>query len=79
MKVYGTIHGNTIQLEETLDLPEGQLVEVEVRPLAEDPILIAAQEIRNRFFQQWGGCLDLSLQFLREDRERRSDHHGFGI
>jgi len=81
VKTYGTIHGNTIQLEETPDFPEGQHVEVlitaderlvnrELRPLVEDPVLTAAREVRSRFFQRWGSCLDLSLQFLREDRER---------
>lgn len=70
VKSYGIIHGNTIQLEEAPDLPDGQYVEVELRPLAEDPVLTAAWEARSRFLQRWGRCLDLSLQFLHEDRER---------
>lgn len=70
VKSYGIIRGNTIQLEETPDLPEGQYVEVELRPLAEDPVLTAAREARSCFLQRWGRCLDLSLQFLHEDRER---------
>ncbi len=70
MKRYGTVRGNTIQLDEALELPEGQPVEVELRPLVEDPVLGAAREIRSRLLQRWGRPLDLSLQFLREDREQ---------
>ena len=70
MKTYGIIHGDTIQLEGSPDLPEGQAVEVELRPLSEDPVLAAAREIRDRFLQRWGQRLDLSLRFLHEDRER---------
>ena len=69
VKTYGIIHGNTIQLERSPDLPEGQAVEVELRPLTEDLVLAAAREVRDRFLQRWGQRLDLSLRFLHEDRE----------
>ncbi len=70
VKTYGTIHGDSVQLEENPNLPDGQPVEVELRPLEEDPVLTAARKARNGFLQKWGHPLDLSLQFLHEDRER---------
>ena len=56
VKTYGIIHGNTIQLERSPGLPEGQAVEVELRPLTEDPFLAAAREVRNRFLERWGAA-----------------------
>lgn len=70
MKTFGVVHGRTVELENAPDFPEGQCVEVELLPLAEDPVLTAAQKIRGRFLQRWERRLDLSLHFLREDRQR---------
>jgi hypothetical protein len=70
MKACGVIRGKTIELEEGPGLPEGQRVEVEIKPVEGDPVLAAADRVRERFLQRWGQPLNLSLEFLREDRAR---------
>lgn len=70
MKACGTIHGKVVELEESPGLPDGQRVEVELTPVAEDPVLAAAVRIRERFLQRWQKPLNLSLELLREDRAR---------
>lgn len=70
MKVCGVIRGKIIELEEAPDLPEGQRVEVELKLVEEDPVLAAADWIRERLLQRWGKPLNLSLEFLREEDPR---------
>lgn len=38
MGLRGTVHGRTIELDESPNLPEGSRVEVEIRPAARDPL-----------------------------------------
>lgn len=38
MKLRGIVKGRTIVFDETLDLPDGQSVEAEVRPIKEEPL-----------------------------------------
>lgn len=70
MKVCGVMKGKIIELEESPGLPEGQLVEVELKPVEGDLLLVAADRIREHFLRRWGRPLNLSLEFLREDRDR---------
>ena len=70
MKACGVIRGKTIELEEAPGFPEGQQVEVEIKLMESDPVLAAADRVRERFLQRWGKPLNLSLEFLREDRAR---------
>jgi hypothetical protein len=70
MRVCGTVRGKVVELEESPGLPDGQRVEVELTPIVEDPVLTAAMRIRERLLQQWKKPLNLSLEFLREDRAR---------
>jgi hypothetical protein len=70
MKACGTIHGKVVELEEFPGLPDGQRVEVARTPIAEDPVLAAAARIRERLLRRWQKPLNLSLEFLREDRAR---------
>lgn len=70
MRVCGVIRGKFVELEEPPGLPDGQRVEIELTPVAEDPVLAAADRVRERFLRRWGKPLNLSLEFLREDRAR---------
>ena len=70
MKASGTIRGKVVELEESPGLPDGQRVEVELTPVAEDPVLAAATRIRERLLLRWKKPLNLSLEWLREDRAR---------
>lgn len=70
MRACGIIRGKIVELEESPDLPDGQRVDVELTPVIEDPVLIAAMRIRERLLQRWKKPLNLSLEFLREDRAR---------
>ena len=36
MKIHGTVKGNAITFDDCIDLPEGQQVEVEIRPAASE-------------------------------------------
>jgi hypothetical protein len=69
MRACGIIRGKVVELEESPGLPDGQRVEVELTPVAEDPVL-AAVRVRERLLHRWGKSLNLSLEFLREDRAR---------
>lgn len=64
-----------MELEESPGLPDGQRVEVELQPVTEDPVLAAAAQLRARLLQRWKKPLNLSLEFLREDREGDSLRH----
>lgn len=68
MKACGTTRGKIVELEESPGLPDGQRVEVELTPLVEDSVLAAAVRLRARLLHRWGKPLNLSLEFLREDR-----------
>ena len=85
MKRRGIVKGQTIEFEHPLGIPDGQAVELDIRPLAgENGASPAAQadrerrreamrqadEIRERLEKQWGGKLNLSVQYIREDRDR---------
>ena len=70
MRACGIIRGKVVELEESPGLPDGQRVEVELTPVAEDPVLAAAERVRARLLRRWGKPLNLSLEFLREDRAR---------
>jgi hypothetical protein len=70
MKACGIIRGKFVELEESPGLPDGQRVEVELTPVVEDPVLAAAVRIRERLLHRWKKPLNLSLEFLREDRAR---------
>lgn len=70
MKACGTIRGKVVELEESLGLPDRQRVEVELTPIVEDPVLAGATRIRERLLLRWKKPLNLSLEFLREDRAR---------
>ncbi len=67
MKGYGIIKGRTIILNGSIDLFDGQRVEVDIRPV--DDVIEKAGEIRNKLERQWGGKLNRSLQYIREDRD----------
>lgn len=86
MKRRGIVKGQTIEFEHPLGIPDGQAVELDIRPLAgENGATPAAQadrkrqigeamrqadEIRERIRKEIGGELNLSVQYIREDRER---------
>ena len=84
MKRRGIVKGQTIEFDHPLGLPDGQAVELDIRPLAgENWASPAAQtdrerqrealrqldEIRERIRKELGGELNLSVQYVREDRE----------
>ena len=85
MKRRGIVKGHTIEFDHPLGLPDGQAVELDIRPLADQngaspagqtdrerqrEALRQADEIRDRLEKQWGGKLNLSVQYIREDRDR---------
>ena len=86
MKRRGIVRGQTIEFEHPIGFPDGQAVELDIRPLAgengaspEDQAdrerrigeaLRQADEIRERIRKELGGELNLSVQYVREDRER---------
>ncbi|MBI3756991.1 MAG: hypothetical protein HY267_03345 [Deltaproteobacteria bacterium] len=70
MRACGIIRGKVVELEEAPGFPDGQRVEVELTPVVEDPVLTAAAWIRERLLHRWGKPLNLSLEFLHEDRAR---------
>lgn len=85
MKRRGIVKGQTIELDHPLYLPDGRAVELDIRPLPSQngvaPVDQSvrerqieasrqADEIRNRLEKQWGGKLNLSVEFVREDRDR---------
>ena len=86
MKRRGIVKGQTIEFEHPIGFPDGQAVELDIRPLAGEngaspeaeadrerqigEALRKADEIRDRLEKQWGGKLNLSVQYVREDRER---------
>ncbi len=67
MKLRGEITEQTIALDEPVDLPDGLRVEIDIRPV--DDVIERAKEIRNKLEEQWGGKLNRSLEYLREDRD----------
>lgn len=86
MKRRGIVKGQTIEFEHPLGIPDGQAVELDIRPLAGEngaspaaqadrerqigEALRQADEIMERLEKQWGGKLNLSVQYIREDRDR---------
>ena len=85
MKRRGIVKGQTIELDHPLYLPDGRAVELDIRPLPSQNGVVPvdqsvrerqieasrqADEIRNRLEKQWGGKLNLSVEFVREDRDR---------
>ena len=85
MKRRGIVKGQTIEFDHSLGLPDGQAVELDIRPLEgqnglspagqtdrerQREALRQADEIRDRLEKQWGGKLNLSVQYIREDRDR---------
>lgn len=67
MKLRGEIKGQTIVLDKPVDLADGQRVEIDIQPV--DDVIESAKEIRNKLEEQWGGKLNRSLEYLREDRD----------
>ena len=86
MKRRGIVKGHTIEFDHPLGLPDGQAVELDIRPLADKngaspaaradrerqigEALLKADEIRERIRKELGGVLNLSVQYVREDRGR---------
>ena len=86
MKRRGIVKGHTIEFDHPLGLPDGQAVELDIRPLADKngaspaaqadrerqigEALRQADEIRERIRKELGGEINLSVQYVREDRER---------
>ena len=85
MKRRGVVNGQTIEFDHPLGLPDGQTVELDIRPLADKngaspagqtdrerqrEALRQADEIKDRLEKQWGGKLNRSVQYIREDRDR---------
>ena len=85
MKRRGIVNGQTIEFDHPLGLPDGQAVELDIRPLEGEngaspatqtdrerqrEALRQADEIRDRLEKQWGGKLNRSVQYIREDRDR---------
>ena len=68
MKLKGQIKGQTIVFDRPVELPDGLRVEVDIRPL--DDVIERAKEIRAKLEKQWGGKLNRSLEYIREDRDR---------
>ena len=85
MKRQGIIKGQTIEFDHPLGLPDGQAVELDIRPLAGEngaapadetvrerqrAAMREAAEIRNRLEKRWGGKVNVAVQYVREDRDR---------
>ena len=87
MRVRGTITGQIIELDTPTNLPDGQLVMVEIslapgkQAASEAPgpcesgqgesaIVQAAEELRRSIAGRWRGRTDLSVRYIREDRDR---------
>lgn len=82
MKIRGVIRGQTIKLQSATDLPDGQLVEVEIRAAAgqateidarashQPRVVEAADDLRRRIAERVGGNLNSTVQYIREDRDR---------
>ena len=86
MKRRGIVKGQTIEFEHPIGFPDGQAVELDIRLLAGEngaspeaeadrerrigEALRKADEIRERIRKEIGGELNLSVQYVREDRER---------
>ena len=85
MKRRGIVKGQTIEFDHPLYLPDGRAVELDIRPLAGENGAAAAEqavrerrlaslrqadEIRERIRKELGGELNLSVQYIREDRDR---------
>ena len=67
MKLHGSIKGQTIVLDGPVGLADGQRVEIDICLV--DDVIERAKEIRNKLEEQWGGKLNRSLEYLREDRD----------
>ena len=75
------ICGKTIELEMVADLPEGQAVEVDISLLgapaamardpdpSQDDVMRVADETQQRITERLGGNLNLSVDYIREDRD----------
>ena len=85
MKRRGIVKGQTIEFDHPLGLPDGQAVELDIHPLVGEngaspagqtdrerqrEALRQADEIRERIRKELGGVLNLSVQYVREDRGR---------
>ena len=85
MKRRGIVKGQTIEFDHPLGIPDGRTVELDIRPLpSQNGVAPAEQtfqewqraamreaaEIRERIRTELGGELNLSVQYVREDRER---------
>ena len=68
MKQRGVVKGQTILLDSPIDLFDGQRVEIDLHPV--DDVIENAREIRDKLERQWGGKLNRSLDYIREDRDR---------
>ena len=71
MRMHGVVRGSSIDLQEPLDLPEGQEVEVDI--VAAESSALFVEELRAfraRLLDRWGEPMDLSTQMIREDRDR---------
>jgi len=69
--MHGVVRGSSIDLQEPLDLPEGQEVEVDI--VAAESSALFVEELRAfraRLLDRWGEPMDLSTQMIREDRDR---------
>lgn len=90
MRMQGIIRGRTIELDTAPNLPDGQVVQVDVLAdsagwpdTASQPdnlqefdegtrsdIVSAAGELRGRIAKRWLADPNLSVQYIREDRDR---------
>ena len=71
MKSRGIIRGTTIELEQPIELPEGTRVQLDVKPAAESrEIIEKLKALRAKQLERWGKPLNLSVQLIREHRDR---------
>jgi len=66
----GVIHGNTIQLEEPINLPDGQEVTVVVQPAQSEEKLEPGEGIR-RSFGGWCDDIEGLDKYLEWNRQQR--------
>ena len=76
--VKGTVGSNSIVLEQPLDMPDGQLVEITVRPIqatgpSPDTLGVSPTEGALRDDPWWDGIMDDVHAARRHDRARECD------
>ncbi len=66
----GTVHGNVIELEQELGLPEGQQVTVTVQPVPQNEQLAPGEGLR-RAFGAWAEDAEELDRYLEWNRQQR--------